>query len=274
MNKSEKPLTTDRIKEIQLSILNQVIDFCEQNDIKYYLTGGTLIGAVRHKGFIPWDDDIDLNMPRRDYNRFFSTFNSFRNDSLIAISVDTDKDYYLANGKVYDSNTILIEDLNQRKEIGVNIDIFPLDDLPGADLERSVFLKEMYLLRTLLSLKQIRISKTRAALKNIVLACSQFILKPVNCYWLLKVINEKSQKYNDKDDCTYIAAVATLIWGNKEIFKKELFTSTVKLEFEGRLMDCPSGYDSVLGQVYGDYMQLPPIEKQISHHSYIAYERV
>ena len=266
-------LTVDRIKEIQLNILNRVIDFCEQHEIRYYLTGGTLIGAVRHKGFIPWDDDIDLNMPRQDYERFFSIFNSSRNDSLIAISIDTDKDYYLANGKVFDSNTILLEDVNQRIEIGVNIDIFPLDNLPKSDLKRSMFLKEMFIFRSLLSSKQIRISKNRPLLKNVVLACSQLVLKPVSIRWLLKEINTRAQRFNSFDDCLYIASVATLVWGNKEVFKREYFYDTVKIEFEGRLFDCPIGYQSILSQVYGNYMQLPPIEEQVSHHSYLAYEK-
>ena len=273
LNNKMNLLEQDRIKEIQLNILNIVVDYCEENEITYYLTGGTLLGAVRHKGFIPWDDDIDLNMPRKDYDLFFSTFNQFRNDSMVAISIETDKEYYLANGKVFDSNTILLEDINENKEIGVNIDIFPLDDLPSDLKSRKKLLRKIGILRLILSLKQIKIDKERTLLKNCVLAVSQFALKPINKYRILAKITALSKSYNGLDCCTYTAAVATLIWGNKEIFQKEYFNSTIKLEFEGRLFNCPIAYDKVLRQVYGDYMELPPMEKRISHHRYKVYEK-
>ena len=108
----KKDISVEELKMIQLKILDSIDDFCKKNGIQYFLFSGTLIGAVRHKGYIPWDDDVDICMKRKDYDRFFSEFNQQRRDTLKAISAEIEKNYYLASGKVIDTATVIEEENN------------------------------------------------------------------------------------------------------------------------------------------------------------------
>lgn len=118
-------------KKIQLSILRDIDVFCQKNQIKYFLAFGTLLGAIRHKGFIPWDDDIDIAMPRPDYNKFILSFNGMV-DNLKVLAPEIDLDYYAPYANVYDTRTVLEEKgtSHLKFEIGVKIDVFPIDGVP------------------------------------------------------------------------------------------------------------------------------------------------
>ena len=123
----KKELSLEEKKKILVSILSEVHNFCDENNLKYFLPGGTLIGAVRHKGFIPWDDDIDIYMPRNDYEKFLCEFNK-ESERYQVISLKTDG-YYLPFGKVIDTKTVLIENVDSDYKMGIYLDIFPLDNL-------------------------------------------------------------------------------------------------------------------------------------------------
>lgn len=263
-------INTDDLKKIQLDILKAVAKFCDDNNLTYYLTGGTLIGAVRHHGFIPWDDDIDVNMRRSDYKYFFEHFND-QNSNYHAICIENNEEYYLANGKVFDKRTFLMEDANNAIPIGVNIDIFPLDTFPDdLSVVKSTY-KKVKKYQNILSIKTIKINQKRSLVKNGILFCGQIIFKGVQPRVLLKKISSLSQKYNHLENNRYIAAMSTMIYGMKEVFEASDFESTVKLKFEDSWFTVPVGYDRVLRSVYGNYMQLPPIEDQVTHHAYAAY---
>lgn len=268
-----RAVAANELKEIQISILKAVAAFCEENHLSYFLTGGTLIGAVRHRGFIPWDDDVDLNMPRKDYEYFFANFNESRNDTLVAISLENSKDYYLASGKVYDARTVLTERVLGATPIGVNIDIFPMDEFPGDTYKLNRITREVGFLRSLLLFKTLIWNQSRPLIKNLALIAGRTMLLPIDRKALLKTISDKSQKYNNDPKCTKVAVMAVLIYGKKEIFDKKDFEGVVKLEFEGDLYSAPSGYDHILRQVYGDYMQLPPEEARVSTHDYEVFWR-
>ena len=124
--KAMKIITSEELKAIQLDLLQKTADFCKENGIRYYLCGGTLLGAIRHKGYIPWDDDIDISMPRPDYDRFISMFNKPENDYQV-IDMSNNKKYGLPFAKVHDTRTFVDELQYTKDQFGVYIDIFPID---------------------------------------------------------------------------------------------------------------------------------------------------
>ena len=132
-------LSPEEVKKIQIEILDVVAAFCEENKINYWLESGTLIGAVRHKGYIPWDDDIDIGMLREDYDRFADLFNK-SNDRYRFVDIDNTPDYYAAFAKIIDTNTVLYEPDKNGNKLSVNIDLFVFDNAPDDDKE----LKKMY----------------------------------------------------------------------------------------------------------------------------------
>lgn len=123
-----KEIFMDEIKKIELEILKDVAKFCDENAIDYYLAGGTLLGAIRHQGFIPWDDDIDLIMPRKDYIKFFTTYKSNKR-YYIADSIINNAQHWLQAGKIFDARTIVINQ-NEKMKSHVWIDVFPTDGVP------------------------------------------------------------------------------------------------------------------------------------------------
>ena len=132
-----KRVTPEELKRIQLDLLQKTADFCEQNGLRYFLCGGTLIGAVRHKGYIPWDDDIDIAMPRPDYDRFINTFNKQENYYQV-VSRENNHAYSYAFAKVYDNRTILQELHYKGSTFGVYIDILPADGVKDASQIRKI----------------------------------------------------------------------------------------------------------------------------------------
>lgn len=262
-------MTIEQMKKVELGILLDVAEFCEENGITYYLCGGTLIGAVRHQGFIPWDDDIDIEMPREDYMKFVHTYGKRGNYRVL--SIYNDPSYYQSSAKVVDDSTILIENIDITEKIGVYIDIFPLDNL-NDDYETSVRLcNKIKPYRNALQLKTIKVSPNRGILKNIVLIVGKFLLSVVDYRYLVKKIDTLAQKHNLASNSRYVGVISTMIYGEREIMERRFFNAGQKLCFEGNMLNCPLHYHEVLSRMYGDYMQLPPEEKRVTHHANMAY---
>lgn len=266
-----KNINVEELKMIQLKILDSIDDFCKKKEIQYFLFSGTLIGAVRHKGYIPWDDDVDICMKRKDYNRFFSEFNHQRSDALKAISAETEKSYYLASGKVIDTGTVIEEENNCAMPIGVYVDVFPMDNLPADDRKLKRLNYQIDIYRKMLVLKSVPVSDRRSAVKNCILKVSSFLLKPITMQHIITKITELATSYNEDDTCNRIADISVFTYGMKEVFPRKDFEKATQLEFEGKMYSAPENYKHVLSNMYGDYMKLPPIEKQTSHHHFTAY---
>ena len=259
-------LSFDEIKGIELAILKDVHEFCVSHEITYILIGGTLLGAIRHKGFIPWDDDVDIAMPRPDYERFISTY---KRERYIAKSIETCDDYVFTFCKVIDTYTKLIENKTNQSNIGINIDIFPLDGLPSKIEEAEKHANKSLFYKKLITLKQMRFRKERSIKKNCILALSKVALLPFSYTYLTKLAIKHSKKYTyDESDIT-----ANLSWGFgvDEIMHRAGIADRFLMPFENTDFYVPRNYEEFLKNRYGDYMQLPPVEQRTTHHGFTAY---
>ena len=262
-------LGIDKLKQIQLDMLKDIHVFCVEHGIRYSLAFGTLLGAVRHKGYIPWDDDVDIMMPRDDYNRFIR---SYGNQIYKIADMSVNPDYDLPFAKVEDVLTVIEEDVEGGSVFGVYIDVFPVDYIPDNMLARRTFYKMKSLLNTLFDLKTVRLNKSRSLLKNIVLAISHvllfFISKQQFACWLSKWA---SRYQGRKTTCMGIVAPSDS--RIEEAIPSCFFETYVLLPFEHLNVMSIKDYDKYLTAAYGDYMKLPPIENRVSHHVFKAWTK-
>lgn len=185
----ERIIELKELKQIQLDILKYVHEFCVQNDIRYFLVYGTLIGAVRHQGYIPWDDDIDICMPRPDYERFLKLFN--KNKSGYQVNAfELNDNFPYTFGKVEDLNTTFIEKTDYSFPMGVNIDVFPID---GINNDAKLIKKQIFL-RKIINLKTIVYSQERNIFKNIILSIGKILLSPISLKFLIEKMIKNSKK--------------------------------------------------------------------------------
>lgn len=263
-----KQITSTESKKIMLDILDDVTTFCNQHSITYFLSCGTLIGAIRHQGFIPWDDDIDIMMPREDYNKYISLY---RQTGKYTLSTPTDRTCFYLWTKAYDPNTIKIEegiDYSIYPHIGIDIDIFPLDGLP--DHQHNLRYKIATNYRNIIStLFQYAVSSTSyRTWKGIALIYFSRIIGTKN---LKRLYINSAQKYAYKDS-NMVGYCDPFAWKKyHDRHQKVLFESSVLVKFEGKSYCAPNGYDEYLSDIYGNYMQLPPVEQQITHHKNQIY---
>lgn len=263
-----RELTFEENKQYQLGILKDVAKFCHENGLRYFLAYGTLIGAVRHKGFIPWDDDIDIQMPRPDYEKFISTYKS----DIFRLISPFDEISSHSMVKVIDTRTIKIEKAvkyEEGKELGIDIDIFPLDGQPESDEEFAKYYKEKQ--RLLKKFYYVISDIKKYPLKTkIARGLPYLIANLTNKVSILKKI-AKINSYYDFEKCRYVGATDSLYNSINNRNPKEWYESTVLLEFENCQFKAPVGYDEILTKMYGDYMKLPPEDKQVTHHSNKVY---
>lgn len=262
-----KEMVLDEVKEVQLKILKEVSDFCDENNIKYFLAYGTLLGAIRHKGYIPWDDDIDIMMLRDDYDKFLELFNK-SNEELKVAAYELDKTFPYTFAKVFDKKTTLKENVLINYNIGVNIDLFPMDYLPEDLNESEKLYKKLDILKKIYTLKVIKQNRNRKITKEIILYVSKIIFSFISIKKLVQRIINMTKRYRDKPS-NYVGCA---VWGNMgERVEKEAFSNSIDANFEGYIFKVPIGYDTYLKNVYGDYMELPPLEQRKAHHSYQAF---
>lgn len=255
------------LKKIQLDVLDVIHKFCVENDIQYTLGCGTMLGAVRHKGYIPWDDDIDIYLLRSEYNRLLQLFPESK-DNVRIEALERNSSWDKAYAKAYDERTVCEEDSNC-KVIGVSIDLFPIDYVPRDDKKWLKYNKKRRILKIASDLKPMNFTKDQPLLKKIELALCKMILLPFSQRTLIKWLNRYAQKYNDSESEYVFECCQGLLLKNK--FKASAFDKYIDLPFENRVYKVISGYDEYLKAAYGDYMKLPPVEKRISHHAFHAW---
>lgn len=267
---NDRKLSLEEIKAIEINILKFVRNVCQENHLRYFLCGGTLLGAIRHKGFIPWDDDIDILMPRDDYRRLIEILKD--NEKYRSISIYYNDDYYYSFAKIIDPATNFYETELQRpiKGYGVYIDIFPIDGLPKSDLGLKIHFNVVMILRKLLYL---------SLNKSFQLSFKHWSRLPKFIVWkFVSIIGWKRwiqiiEGLAIKFDFHHSNKVACIVsgYGKKELVHKVIFKKAIQVEFEGKKYCAPVGFDEYLTNLYGNYMELPPEEKRISHHLFEAY---
>lgn len=262
-----KELTLEELKQIQLNILDNVHEFCQRNNITYFLSYGTLLGAVRHKGYIPWDDDIDICMPRPDYMKFAKLY---KDEKYSFHCPEKDTDFVYIYGKVSDDSTVIDEETYHPSHLGVNIDVFPIDGLSNDINVAKRHYDYIARINDFVNVKKIKFLKSRPLHRNILLAIYKTVICLVPFSFLIKKITGIMKKY----DYTNSKYVGELCFGNsRRVLKKELFNEVVLAEFEKRLYYVPAGYDKWLRIVFGDYTQLPPEKDRVTHHAQKAYRK-
>lgn len=251
-------------KKLSLDILVSVADFCDQNDLQYSLWGGTLLGAVRHNGYIPWDDDIDIIMPRHDYEIFMKTFSSER---YAAICCETDHRYPFVFGKVFDKRTYKDEAVSVvgGLKLGVAIDVFPVDALGRTEaMQKSTARRKRLNFGLFITAHKI---KRGHSAKHLLLFWSVLFKGLSNRF--CRKINAMAQSFSEGADRQMLYADSNI--KQPLVMKNEWLATREKHAFENYEFYIPVGWDEILKRCYGDYMQLPPEEKRVTHHLYKAF---
>lgn len=266
-------ITTSELRKIQIGILDVIDAFCFQNGLTYYLCGGTLLGAVRHKGYIPWDDDIDIMMPRPDYERFITDFHT--QDYLKVISHKTDPYYPFAFATVNDTRTWKNETKLRKKytkDVCVNVDVFPIDGLPDDQNEIKEIYRKVKLYGDYLQMATYKFGKGTGFLSTIKKNIGIFIwriaetLLLVSTDKMIERFSNVSKEANSKNAAFYrITAISH--YGTSEVNHASVYSETVKVKFEGKEYPAPIGYVEYLSKLYGkNFMKIPPKKMQKTHH--------
>jgi len=251
------PLDLKDIHQHLLEILKDVDSFCRDNNLRYSLAYGTMLGAIRHKGFIPWDDDIDIMMPRRDFDIFVREYKDRGKYNCLYNEAGRFRACY---AKVEDTTTVSIE--RKRKGVynfGLNLDIFPVDGAPSDPAEQKVFSHDVAHLRrrVLLSQRGFFPISFHVPLPALIQAHTKSTDQ-----WFKECMDRLTQFDMEKSE---FAGPISGGMGMREVYRKEMFDSYVELEFENCKLLCVADWDTFLRQQYGDYMQLPPENKRHTH---------
>ncbi len=244
------PLSDMEVRNIQIKVLKHIKSICETYKIRYYIVAGTLLGAIRHKGFIPWDDDIDLYIEIKDLARLADIMEYDHDYAMI--SIWKDDDYMDDCSIIIDRNTI--QDNNHfpmQITSGIGVEIFPLCGLPDEENELQLYINE---------------------LKNLEMKCYHTIYQKEECIKAKKELIQGLMKY-DYDKSNYVGYLLDQYFLKTRV-KKECYDKVTMLTFENEKFCAPAGYDTILTQIYGNYMQLPPKEKQQSHHFFHSYKLI
>lgn len=248
------------MRKIQMDILLYIHQFCIDNNIQYSLAWGIMLGAIRHKGYIPWDDDIDIMMTRPEYDRFCKLFHD-DHDIYKLYDVHTDKKWIYPFAKISDERTVRVEK-SALDEIGMNIDIFPIDYYADSYEEAMKALKRMKFWRKIYVVKILRSYTGMSLLKNIIYHLCKIPCSLISLKYVLKKFDEISCIYA-KDKTTYCGFLVEA--NGSALLKSDLFDSYTDYKFENLVFKGIKDYNYYLKTTYGDYMTPPPIKERGGH---------
>lgn len=260
----------DLLHQVDLDIVKEVIAICKKYNLKYYMLGGTMLGAVRHKGFIPWDDDIDLGLPRKDYDKFLKVAPKYLSAHLKMVNYHTDPNYHYYITRILDTETKVIEERigNENKYTNASIDIFPIDGTPNNPILRKIYFFRVLFHRAMMSLcykDSIDRKRPRGKAEKLLLAVMERIpIEKMTTPYKQKQKIDRLLKSQNVERSEYIGNIMGA-YRTKEIVPKSFYGKGKMYKFENILLCGLEDYDAYLKYTYGDYMKLPPKDKQKTH---------
>lgn len=264
-----KRLELEEVRRIQERLLTKFALFCETHGLQYMLACGTLLGAIRHGGFIPWDDDIDVMMPRSDYERLIQLrdqLEAFAHAKLRYSTGVTDP-YPFPYAKLLDPRTTLIEHHRAAVPLGVNIDIFPLDGWPQHRVRRAFRRAHLTILMDSALIFKSWTPSMSGRFPAIVYRVGQLLMTAIPMGLVIRRVT-KIASLEPLNESMFAGIVVSYY---REVVKVTDLLPRSQAIFEGREYCVPSNPHEVLSAIFGDYMKLPPIEERISHHKFDAY---
>lgn len=267
-----KKIELNEQKKIMIELLEYFDRICRENNIKYSLIGGSLIGAIRHKGIIPWDDDIDVILSKSEYLKLIQILENINDSRYKLLTINNCRGYNFPFPKLVDKRTFVVEPrlLNQIKEYGIFIDIFSYSNTSNSEKIRIKDFKKIKLLNSMMS--RTKLDFKNDGFKQNFLRLNKNILSKIIGYRnIIKFLNNIYNKYNNVDT-DYVVSNWPVYNINKEVQKSKNIIEYTDVEFEHMKIMIFKNYDEILRTTFGDYMQLPP-ENQRKAHGLIAYWR-
>lgn len=260
----------DILHHVDMEIVKEVVRICREQGFTYYMLGGTMLGAIRHKGFIPWDDDVDLGMPRKDYDRFLEVAPRELAKHLKLVNFRTDPDYQYYITRILDTGTKVVEERigNDHKYTNASIDIFPIDGTPNNGLLRKIYFFRVLYHRALMSLcykDSIDRKRKRGTLEKLLLWVMEHV--PVERFttpYREKCKIDKLLKSQKVEGSKYIGNIMGA-YRTREIVPAEYYGKGTLYDFEDMQLQGLDMFDEYLSYTYGDYMQLPPEDQRKTH---------
>lgn len=258
-------LSEEEIKEVELGVMDYIHNLCEKEHINYSLAYGTLLGAVRHKGYIPWDDDIDISLKRDEYDKLYQAVLRDNDPIYKVASWENDARYPYPFYRVYDARTVYENNYIENDiDLGICVDVFPFDYY--ADVNKEMVKLDTY--RRLSVYTLYGIHSKNAGLKNVVRYLLVLVFRLTRVKTWNKKMNILSMQANDNDSIDYLME-------NKRTstkFEKTLLDKVMDSTFEDRIYKIPEASHQILSAIYGDdFMEIPPVEKRVKHDDFVAY---
>ena len=263
-------LSKEELKDSQMNILKFIDRVCKENDISYFVNYGTLLGAIRHKGFIPWDDDIDICLYREDYDRFLNVVKELKDERYKVLDYDS-SDWYFQNFAVIVDDWTVVEDNIKVKphDTSVFVDVFPVDRVNDLKVADKGLL--MATLRMIAYIKLPYVQYGDSKLKDLCRKIMWYLLRAVNPRYFAKRIDRLVKKYSDPKG-QYEGLIGCSKDGRKDLFRAGIFEELIEAPFEDMMVPIPKNYDEFLTQFYGNYMQIPSQEEiDYKSHGIKAY---
>ena len=259
----------NEIHKIELICLDELVRICDKHNINYFLIGGTLIGAVRHKGFIPWDDDIDIGMLRADYDKFIKVCETEIDKSKFFLQIpETDSnsaDFELARLRINNTKFVQEHRKNLKTHEGFFVEIFPYDSIPNSKIKSFLYSYFFKILKRIVGIRMGYNYDLKNFIIRSIMHINVFFSKIIPLSYLYNKVKNYHLNFNNINSQKVFLLAGAYSY-KKETHLRETVSEYDFLEFEGKKYKVPKNYDLFLKEQYGDYMQLPPENERINKH--------